>query len=132
MVDFGANGATRGMLHAPVDPVTGKVIQARSPSDPTPAELAAVEAKLAAAAVHDRRLYNRIRAGAARQGLRARRTLRKDPRALDFKHWKLTDTLDDGRMVHRPGPLSDFALSAAEIEAYLERRLLPPELELDD
>ena len=60
---------------------------------------------------------NRVRRAAARQGLRLVKSRRRDPRALDYGGYMLTD-LSTGAVVHSSG-YNGFGLKLSDIEAYL-------------
>ena len=63
---------------------------------------------------------NRLRRVADRQGLKLRRSRRRDPQAIDYGLYALT--AQDGRgFTHLQGPNSIYALSLDEVEEYLTK-----------
>lgn len=59
---------------------------------------------------------NRVRRAAARQGLRLAKSRRRDPHALDYGGYMLTDQA--GNAVYSSG-FNGFGLQLADIETYL-------------
>lgn len=60
---------------------------------------------------------NRLRAVALRQGLRLMKNTRRDPRAIDYGGWMITDARDY-RIVFGGSP-EPFNATLDEVEAYL-------------
>ena len=62
---------------------------------------------------------NRLRRIADRQGLKLRRSPRRDQHAIDYDLYALT-AHDTGGSLHPHGPISAFTLDLDEVEEYLE------------
>ena len=61
---------------------------------------------------------NRLRRMADRQGLKLRRSPRRDEKAIDYDLYALTD-YETGGSVFEEGPISIFTLDLDDIEQYL-------------
>ena len=69
--------------------------------------------------MRDKVRENRLRRMADRQGLKLRRSPRRDTHALDYDLYALT-THDGGRgTIHEQGPISIFALDLDEVHQHL-------------
>ena len=62
---------------------------------------------------------NRLRRIADRQGLRLRRSPRRDRRAVDYGRYALSFQ-ESGGLVHPDDGMSIYTLSLEEVEAYLD------------
>ena len=61
---------------------------------------------------------NRLRRMADRQGIKLRRSRRRDENAIDYGMYALS-THDSGGLIHPDGPNSIFTLDLDEVEEYL-------------
>ena len=61
---------------------------------------------------------NRLRRMADRQGLKLRRSPRRDENAIDYGLYALT-TYETGATLHPDGPISIFTLDLDDVEEYL-------------
>lgn len=68
---------------------------------------------------------NRLRRVAKRQGLALKANGRRDPRALDFGKYALVDA-ETKAAIAGVNESGRFDLTLDEVEAYLNRNLLPP------
>ena len=62
---------------------------------------------------------NRLRRAADRQGLKLRRSPRRDENAIDYGLYALTSVGEGRGTIHEQGPISIFTLDLDDVEQYL-------------